>query len=308
MEKTLRQGFENEFRLPEIGRKVLDYIDGRRLETGGFCYFKSWGSQAPSTLDTHAALLALSLLDNPEQKKWRSDEKTRRWLRERLLLELSFEDIVGVWHLCASLRLMGDRLSEEDRLLIFAFLKRTTRHFLHEQKANNEKKCVCSGSLSSLIAWNRLGDLSGWTGERPSPGVFFHDSEKTLIELFYRWEMNISGWYPGQMVPSCNRSLFENRLAGYVLVPGSTATDMAVIACGVLHDVKTGAGVSFSGSVLEWVQDSLSVSGGFGRIPGAVPDLLSTAQALLILDLLPEGGGCSEKLFPGNLWWSLQEY
>lgn len=288
-----------------VRRKALSYLDGRRLDTGGFCYFKSWGAGAPSVLDTHAALLSFSLLNSGEFQKGRSDEKTRTWIRERFLLELSFEDITGVWHLCSSLRLMGERFSEEDRFLIFEFLKKTMKHF-HEQKEQGGKS-GSSGSLSSLIAWNRLADISGWPDGRPFPSCSPKDFPGTLIENLYRWEMDFSGWYLDRFLSFVDLSPFESPLFGYVLAEGSTATDMAVIVSGVLLEVKQGGSVSFPEQILDWVICSQGVSGGFGRIPGAVPDLLSTAQALLILEILSGGRGGLEKLFPGGLWWSLQE-
>ena len=292
--------------LSDIRRDALSYILGRRLETGGFCYFKSWGSGAPSVLDTHAAFLAFRLLDSGGPQNLQFDLKTHTWLMERLHLELSCDDITGVWHLCSSLFLMGSSLSEEDRSRVMAFLGKTTKHFFKEGMLPDGKTGT-SGSLSSLIAWNRLADLSGWSGDRPLVSFPEENVRGTLIEKFYQWEMGVSGWYPGRIPGSSDLSPFANEIFGYVLTEGSTATDMAVIASGVMMDVKVRKGCSFSKQALAWVLDSRSESGGFGRIPGAVPDLLSTAQALLILELLTGGSSCLDQLFPQGLWWSLQE-
>ena len=295
--------------LLEIRREALSYIRGHRLETGGFCYFKSMGSGAPSVLDTHAAALAFRLLDPGGRQNLRSDSRTHSWLMERLLLELSGEDITGVWHLCSSLRLMGDFLSEELRLRVIAFLEKTAKHFFREGILPDGPlgKTGTSGSQSSLIAWNRLADLARWNGDRPFLPVSDDPIGSTLIERFYDWEMDISGWYPGRISGSSDLSPFLHAVFGYVLSEGSTATDMAVIASGVMRDVKERKGCSFSKEILEWVMDSRSVSGGFGRIPGAIPDLLSTAQAILILELLTGEGFCFDQLLPKGLWWSLQE-
>jgi len=292
-----------------IRREALSYLLGRRLETGGFCYFKSWGSGAPSVLDTHAAFLALRLLDSGEPQNLQFDLKTHSWLMERLHLELSGDDITGVWHLCSSLVLMGDSLSEDLRLRVIAFLEKTTKHFFRDGTlpAGPEGKTGTSGSLSSLISWNRLADLARWTGERPF--VSFSDDHvgETLIERFYQWEMGVSEWYPDRILGSSDLSPFVNAIFGYVLTEGSTATDMAVIASGVMMDAKECKVCSFSEEVLAWVMDSRSASGGFGRIPGAIPDLLSTAQALLILELLRGECVCFDQRLPQGLWWSLQE-
>jgi len=290
--------------LKNIREKAFTYLEGRRLDTGGFSYFKSWGAGFASTLDTHAALLAFSFLDDVRENSWLSDEKTRLWIRERLLLELSFQDIIGVWHLCASIHLMRDRLSEDERLLLLLFLKKTSTHFFHEKTSAGEIRR--SDSLSSLIAWNRLADLSGWKGERPVCPVS-DNSHADLLERFYRWEMNGSGWYPGQVFQPVDLSPFESELFGYVLTGESTATDMAVISCGALIAAKDGGGGSHLKQVFEWVIDSQCASGGFGRIPGAVPDLISTAQALLMMELIENGAGRLEILFSGGYWWSLQE-
>lgn len=306
MNQSVDDNSGNQIPLRNVRKKALSYLDGRRLGTGGFCYFKSWGAGAPSTLDTHAALLAFSFFDCGDVKSWRSDEQTRIWVRERLLLEISCQDTIGVWHLCASVRLLGDRFSEEDRLLIDCFLKKTENHFLLEQKSA-DGEIGPSASLATLIAWNRLADLSGWTGARPLSSFYLDNPPSTLLERFYRWEMDVSGWYPERLVPSVDLSSLESSLSGYVLTEGSTATDIAVIASGVLIAVKEGDRVPYPKAVLDWVMDSQGASGGFGRIPGAVPDLVSTAQALLIMNLLAEGREGLERLFPDGLWWSLQE-
>ncbi len=293
---------------PGILVAALSYVRSRLLETGGFCYFKAWGSGAPSILDTHAAILSCAILNVPVFLRPEDKTTTLDWIGQRFVVEVAGDDVIALWHLSAALSLLGEPFPGSGQEMLFPFLSRTAHHFL--QDSQRKRLFVDPDRLfESRLAWNRLADLSGWKGPRIGPYLFPDRSEMTLLDHCFEWEFRFSRWNgadrdPPGVTPSVSLLEWEHPLSGYVLQKGSTATDIGVISTGVLVQKRLNQPLLFPTAVINWVINSQSLSGGFGRIPGAVPDLCSTAQGILILELLTGAQNLfSRELFEKGFWW-----
>ena len=262
-------------------KDLLAYLDRCRMPDGGYCSFHdpSSGAGFSNVADTCWSLSAWSLLGGeiPELSKTRSF----------ILHELSTDGLHRQspylsWALESKL-LAGLSLSEEEGRL----LRKETFRLLMDEGSWIERSDLV-GEITRLMKVRLLsGLLPGQDEIGPLSGLIRESPEvPTILELCDL--AFLSGLLPEESQVPTGERLYRHPSLGYVLVPGSSRSDLFILLAGLrLREEPLD-----SGEILRFrirVLFCQGLGGGFGPVGGARPTLEATRTALEILALLSDG-------------------
>lgn len=262
------------------------YLDRCRKSEGGYCYFRDPESGAgfPNGADTCWALATFRFLGSDPPFLAR----TGRWLRdERDRNETARLSPALFWFL-EGLRLAGVPFSSEDR----DCLVRETARLLEDWTSPSElpslfedlAPLLCLRRKSSLPLSEkekgRLKALLDLEVDLPHPSPL--PELRTRVVL-----MEESGRFSKEMIAK-ERSIeseYRHPVFGYVIVPGSSRSDLFILRSGLLlrKDPLAPFEIQSLEGLLLFCQ---SREGGFGPVGGAVPTLEATSAALELSHLL----------------------
>ncbi len=273
--------------MDSLNRPILfRYLNRCRTPEGGYCYFRDPESGAgfPNGADTCCALAAYRFLGSDPPFLAR----TGRWLRE----ERDRNDATRLspylfWFL-EGLRLAGVPFSSEDH----DCLVRETARLLEDWTSSSELPSLFE-DLAPLLWLRRKASLPLSEKEKGRlkelldlevdlPRHFPLPELRTRVVL-----MEESGRFSKEMIAKerSKESEYRHPVFGYVIVPGSSRSDLFILRSGLLlrKDPLAPFEVRSLESLLLLCQ---SREGGFGPVGGAVPTLESTSAALELSHLL----------------------
>lgn len=268
------------------------YILGRQTPQGGFSFYRygPWGVEEPNTQDTRAALNGLHWLGEPVPHR----DAVISWLLEQQASDGGYSSHMiadgalsalqclqteplhdptrylmawaGQLHIADNVAMDAsmwlDSARRCARLLIaygvsVAGLRETVQSILPSQ--NDESGGYVSGAPNVISTWNALALAS------------------TL-------DLECASGKALEFTRQC-----ENPQWGFTLTPASSASELSVHFAG-MHTLKQfGLLPRYPQALEAFVVMCQAGTGGFGRVPAAVPGLRETACALNILLLLAEG-------------------
>ena len=264
-----------------LNRKNLEsYLDRCRMPDGGYCSFHDPESGAgfSNVADTCFCLSAFRLLGGeiPELSK------TRSFILQVLSTDgLHRQSPYLSWALESKL-LAGLPLSGEEGQLL---RKETVR--LLSAKGSWIEQSDLVGEIARLMNVRLLSGLPPEQEEIGPLSALIRDSPElpTILELSDL--ALLSGLLPGGRRVSTSERLYRHPSLGYVLVPGSSRSDLFILLAGLrLREEPLD-----SGEILRFrirVLFCQGLGGGFGPVGGARPTLEATRAALEILSLLSD--------------------
>lgn len=265
---------------------LLRYLNRCRTPKGGYCYF--WdpesGAGFPNGADTCWALAAYrSLGSDPPFLSG-----TCRWLRNELDQNGPMRISPYLFWFLEGLRLARAPFSSEDHLCLL----RETERLLDDWTTPSDIPFLFEDLAPLLFLRgrahlplsekekSRLKELLEMEAGLPRP--FPLPELRTRLFL-----MEESGRFSKEMIAK-EQSLerdYRDPLFGYVLVPGSSRSDLFVLRSGLL--MRKDPLIPFEIQVLEdLILLCQSREGGFGPVGGAVPTLEATSVALELTVLL----------------------
>ena len=264
-----------------LDRKNLEsYLDRCRMPDGGYCSFHDPESGAgfSNVADTCFCLSAFRLLG----REIPDLSKTRSFILQVLSTDgLHRQSPYLSWALESKL-LAGLPLSGEEGQL----LRKETVRLLAEKGAWIERSDLV-GEIARLMKVRLLAGLPPDQEETGPLSALVRDSPElpTILELCYL--VFLSGLLPGGHRVSTSERLYRHPSLGYILVPGSSRSDLFVLLAGLrLREEPLD-----SGEILRFrirVLFCQGLAGGFGPVGGARPTLEATRAALEILFLLSD--------------------
>ncbi len=263
---------------------LLDYLARCRMPEGGFCSFRDPESGAgfSNVADTFFALSSLKRLGEgsparPEDQQW-------------ILRSLAEDGYHGrspylAWALEAK-RLAGISLSEGDHLL----LRRETARLLSETVSPEEGPDLLR-DLAFLFRVRLLAGIPAGSGEVANLTAFLRSTPSggdlpTILEGADR--SFLEGLLPVPSGPVPEEAPYRHTVLGYVLVPGSSRSDLFILLAGLRMGRKPPDPEAAETLRLR-VLFCQGLEGGFAPVGGARPTLEATEAALEILERLPEG-------------------
>ena len=259
---------------------LFRYLNRCRTPEGGYCYFRDPESGAgfPNGADTFWALSAFRFLESDPPFL----THTRRWLRNKLDQNVATRTSPYLFWFLESLRLSRAPFSSEDRLC----LARETARLLDNRASSLEISSLLYdlGSVLSLRRGlhlslsekekGRLKELLDLESNLPRP--FPLPELRTRIVL-----MEESGGFSQEKIAKerSRESEYRHPVFGYVIVPGSSRSDLFVLRSGLLmrKDPLSLFEIQMLEDLILFCQ---SRKGGFGPVGGSVPTLEATAAAL----------------------------
>lgn len=259
---------------------VVSYLQGRQLPNGAYSSIYCEGVELPSVKDTGWALRSFRILQVLPERP--SD--TLAWLMkiERDLIEAG--DIESVSLLAEGLVSLGGQVP-----VLADFLRESCGRLFPGEGTRFEEE----GRLEEIRLWLEL--------ERGGPGKdpegrqrirhfletrFLPSEPEDLIALSDGlWACLLSGvGLPAMSLDRWNG--FQDPVTGFRLTPYSRMATLKTLRAGLriseLYDLFFGYG----GEARDYVDSCRAKNGGYGRRPGAVPDLESTGTALFVLESL----------------------
>ncbi len=270
------------------------YLDRCRTPEGGYCYFRDPESGAgfPNGADTCWALAAFRFLGSDPPFLAR----TGRWLRdERDRNEIARLSPYLFWFL-EGLRLSGVPFSSEDR----DCLVRETARLLEDWTSPSELPSLFE-DLAPLLCLRRKASLPLSEKEKgrlkelldlEAPPPFPLPELRTRVVL-----MEESGKFSKAMIAKerSKESEYRHPVFGYVIVPGSSRSDLFILRSGLLlrKDPLAPVEIRSMESLLLLCQ---SREGGVGQVGGAVPTLEASSAALELGVLLSRFSQSEERI------------
>jgi hypothetical protein len=279
---------ENEMTGNEVRERVFRYLDRCRIPKKGYCHFRDPESGAgfSNIADTFWALSSYRLLKTAPPFL----SSTRAWLKQEFDQNPVFRDSPYLFWALGGLELAGEPITES----MVDLLVLETERLLNDQIADSE--------LPSL-----LRDLEAILALRLHLSIPVSEREKNLLAGCLSREDGFSGelslpelktrsvladWAKrgGGEVDRLKERGFRDRVFGYVLVPGSSRSDLFVLRVG-LSLRKDPLDPSRILDLTDLVYSCQSRDGGFGLVGGAIPTLEATCAALaILLHFLPLSG------------------
>lgn len=268
--------------------ELLAFLGRCRMPDGGFCAFRDPESGAgfPNVADTWFALSSLTRLgeENPALPE------DRRWILRRLSEEESHRRSPYLAWALGSKRLAGIPLSGEDRIL----LRQESSRLLSERVTPEEAPDLLR-ELAFLFRVRLLAGVPPDGDEKETLTLFLRDKSPvgdlpTLLEGADRFFLEGLLHRPsGPSGPVPEEAPYRHPVLGYVLVPGSSRSDLFILLAGLRMRKKPPEPEEADALRLR-VLFCQGTGGGFAPVGGARPTLEATEAALEILSRLPERG------------------
>ncbi len=266
--------------IPFRKEKLLDYLNRCRMPDGGYCAFRDPESGAgfSNVADTCFALYSFRRLG----KEIPSLPETRFWILRALSEDGGhWRSPFLSWALEAK-RLAGMPFSDEDRFL----MRQEAARLLSEKVLPQER----SGLLRDLVFLFRV---------RLFAGIPKDPEEAKALSLLLGEGSSASGvpaileaadraFLTAPDLPSPGEWPYRHPTLGYVLVPGSSRSDLFILLAG-LRMRKDPPGPEEADLLRIRVLFCQGREGGFSPVGGARPTLEATEAALEILARLPGG-------------------
>ncbi|MCL5284568.1 MAG: hypothetical protein M1313_02250 [Nitrospirae bacterium] len=265
--------------MDQLNRKgLLAYLNRCRMPDGGYCSFHDPESGAgfSNVADTSYALSAWTML----KEEIPGLPETRSWILHVLETDGSHRRSPYVSWAMESKLLAGLPLSEEEGLL----LQNETLRLLSEKEEGIERPEL----LGEIVRLLKVRLLSGAPLDEdmiaPLSGFLLAGfGFPTIIEL--EDLAFLSGLLPGGGVKFPEETLYRHPVLGYVLVPGSSRSDLFILLAGLRMRKDLPEPGEFR-QMRTRVLFCQSLNGGFGPVGGALPTLEATKAALSALELL----------------------
>ena len=271
--------------------ELLAFLGRCRMPDGGFCAFRDPESGAgfSNVADTWFALSSLTRLgeENPARPE------DRRWILRSLSEGESHRRSPYLAWVLGAKRLAGIPLSGEDRIL----LRQETSRLLSETVSPEEAPDLLR-ELGFLFRVRLLAGVPPDGDEKETLTLFLRDNSPvgdlpTILESADRVFLEgLLSRPSGPSGPVPEEAPYRHPVLGYVLVPGSSRSDLFILLAG-LRMRRNHPDPEEADALMLRVLFCQGTGGGFAPVGGARPTLEATEAALEILSRLPEGD------FPG---------
>ena len=265
----------------EVNEGLYQYLIKCQMPDGGFCSFHEPESGAgfSNVADTYFALDCFRLLPEKPQDL----QKTAGWIQQVLEADGMYRRVPYLsWCLLSKIRLRLSLDFQEREAL-----KTESIRLMREEVQENEWASLVR-DLAFLMNVRLEGNLAPHSAEREQVGTFLRKAiavklEKTILELADL--LFLSQFYPDvrDMLPDEGR--YRHPEWGYVLVPGSSRSDLFIILAGYGLR-KDSLNSEEKSSIRQRVLFCQETNGGFGPVGGALPTLEASHAAMKLLHLL----------------------
>lgn len=280
-----------------LNRETLfRYFDRCRMGDGGYCYFHDPDSGAgfSNVADTYWVLTSYQLAKkNPPFLS-----KTGSWLQREFDQNKTTHFFPYLFWLLGGLRLAGVPIPKEGHHCLI----QETGDLLDDWTSRTEIPTLLDDLVDAVFLRRklslplsekekqRLGDLLDQNSERPGP--------RPLLELWARVFLKEESGRFSRTAIAADQELeqqYRHPSFGYVLVPGSSRSDLFVLRSGLSMRSELLA-PSEVRNLTNLLLSSQSREGGCGPIGGAVPTLEATCAALEISRLFANFSSLYEEL------------
>lgn len=257
----------------------------RQCPDAGFCFYRAWGVEESNPADTCAAVACLRLLSEEVPRR----PAVLRWLHATQHADGAFETPTIAWYALDALH----QLDESPRV--------DPREYLHGQA-----ECLALWSNADVRGSEALLLLARLVELCARHGAPLRPAERDVVEANVRSLRSGDGGYGTPHsnlvdtecavavlrllgLPTGDTALrdflrhCEDAQQGFRLVPGSSASSLAVTHAGLRLCVRLDAALATAAAASRFALSCQASNGGFGRTTGAIPTLDDTRLALEIL-------------------------
>ncbi|WP_031436711.1 prenyltransferase/squalene oxidase repeat-containing protein [Methylobacter tundripaludum] len=271
----------------------LSYLMSRQTPDGGFCYYRAYGVEESNGKDTYSAVAGLLSLQAPIPDL----DKLLAWLHRLQNNQGGYSSFSMGWFALETLRLLNTEplqnpdtflKTEHDRFLSLDWRVRTIEWsslllrlsrlstLMHQWEFMSSPEFRCE--ISILIDF-----LQGNHGGYGNPVENLLDTYRAAIIVDCLTLEQPAGML--EFMELCSDEVF-----GFRLVPAGSANSLAAVHAGIGLFHLCGAVMPREriATIWNYIASCQTMTGGFGRTPGAIATLADTWLALDCLQHLPE--------------------
>jgi hypothetical protein len=272
------------------------YALGRQTGRGGFCYYAyvPWGVDEPNPPDTHAALGILRLLHRPVPRAGDCLD----WLLTLQDASGGYASLLIAWSAVKALRLLSAAPSRDPR----RYLANAAARLLAVPRAGQARigwlanlwRCfdlwaefglVPDAPLHRALA-DALAMLRGEEGGYGAPGA-------NLPETSMAVALAAAAHLPDDRSAAEYARRCERPPYGFNITPQAVSSSLECQLAGLRVLRAYGSAPAGSNLIRDYVRACQTDTGGFGRVPRAIPSLQDSHRALECLALLTGSGGAT---------------
>jgi len=279
---------------PSINKAAcLSYLMSRQTPDGGFCFYRAYGVEESNGKDTYSAVAGLLSL----QATIPDSDKLVVWLHRLQNNQGGYSSFSMGWFALETLRLLNAQPLHNPK----AFLQTEHDRFLSlDWRVRTMEWSSLLLSLSRLLTLIRqwamttspgfrcevsalLGSLQGHHGGYGNPAENLLDTCRVAIIVDCLTLKQPAGIL--EFAQMCSDGVF-----GFRLVPVGSANSLAVMHAGIGLFNLGGVDIPQErvDTIRNYIASCQTMTGGFGRAPGAISTLADTWLALDALQNLPE--------------------